>query len=210
MPGGAGRCGGEIKRGIFGVKFSEEMKMMLQIQQLSLQNQRVENLRAVQEDYQNLVQKLLNDLEMQIRSDIAGGKFTASIEGDSALPLSPVLQCSKIPQLEESPKLFYYETTNNTIVFRMAPLCRGIYDGKRMASKNVCIELTEAGRKLLGDFSEAAQQDGIALTFQPALMTKNGQVILPQFGVFEYVPNAKHGKKGVLNDFYVNIHYVIL
>ena len=88
----------------------------------------------------------------------------------------------------------------------MAP-CDG--SRSRLSGDKRC-RLTEAGRKLLGDFSEAAQQDGIALTFQPALMTKNGQVILPQFGVFEYVPNAKHGKKGVLNDFYVNIHYVIL
>ena len=83
------------------MKFSEEMKMMLQIQQLAIQKQKQENLRAAQADYSKLLQKILSDLKAQIRSDIASGKFSLKIEGDCELPAFPMVQCGAIPQLEE-------------------------------------------------------------------------------------------------------------
>ena len=192
------------------MKFSEEMKMMLQIRQLSLQNQKINNLRAAQADYTKLVQKLTADLKAQIRRDVTEGTLSLKIEGDMDLPLCPSVQCGTVPQLDEPSALFSYQTRDSLSYFCWAAVCRGIYDGKRMASKNVCIELTEAGRRLLSDLSATAQEEGIGLTFQPALLTRTGKVILPQFGQFENVPHPKHGKKGVLNDYFVNMHYEII
>ena len=192
------------------MKFSDEMKMMLQIQQLTIQKQKQANLRAAQADYSKLLQKILSDLKTQIRRDIASGKFTLKIEGDCELPVSPTVQCGTIPQLEEKSPLYDYQTIEGINYFCWTDICRGIYDGKRMASKNVCMELTEAGQRLMSDLICGALEDGIQLTFQPALHTKTETVILPKFGQYENVQSPKHGKKGVLNDFYVNMHYEIL
>lgn len=192
------------------MKFSDEMKMMLQIQQLTLQKQKQANLRAAQADYSKLLQKILSDLKAQIRHDIATGKFSLKIEGDCELQVSPMVQCDVIPQLEEKSPLYDYQTVDGINYFCWGEICRGLYDGKRMASKNVCIELTEAGKRLMSDLICGALEDGIQLTFQPALHTKTDTVILPKFGHYENVPGLRHGKKGVLNDFYVNMHYEIL
>ena len=189
--------------------FSEEMKMMLQIRQLALKEQKTANLRAVQEDYGKLVQKIVSDLETQIRSDIAEGRITLIIEGDADLPLTPMILCGKIPELEEPSDLFAYQMIGGLPHFCWAPLCSGIYDGKRMASKNVRITLTDAGKRLLNDISDAAQADGVLLTFRPAILTKKGKVILNAFGQYENIPGLHHGKKGVLCDYFVNMHYEI-
>lgn len=184
--------------------------MMLQIRQLELQNQKIASLRAAEADYSKLVQKLLTDLKAQIRSDITEGKFALKIEGDIDLPLNPSVQCDAIPQLDEESALFSYQSADGINCFCWGAIARGIYDGKRMASKNVCIELTDAGKRLLNDLSALAKEEGIALLFQPALYTRNGKVILAQFGQYENIPHPKHGKKGVLNDYFVNMHYEII
>lgn len=189
--------------------FSEEMKMMLQIRQLTLKEEKTANLRAVEEDYNRLVQKIVSDLETQIRLDVSEGRITLRIEGDAEMPLTPSVPCVKIPQLEEPSKLFVYQMIDGIPHFCWAPVCSGIYDGKRMASKNVCISLTDAGKRLLNDVSDAAEADGVILTFRPALIGKSGKVILNAFGQNENVPGPRHGKKGILLDYFVNMHYEI-
>lgn len=183
--------------------------MMQQIQQITLQKQKIESLKAAQEDYEKLVQKLVGDLKTEIRSGITAGIFADPIEGDLDLPLRPSAPCGTVPVLDEPSPYFSYDTSGRTNLFCWSPVCRGIYDGKRMASKNVCIELTDAGKKLLSDLTAAAREEGILLSYQPALVTRSGKVILPRFGQYEKVDHPQHGKKGVLENYFVNIHYVI-
>ena len=189
------------------MKFSEEMKMMLQLQHLS--RQKKTDVTAVQEDYERLLQQILSDLKNQIRHDLISEKFAAVIEGDFLLSPNPSVRCTKIPTLGDEPKMYFYRTAGNLHTFHWGPLCLGKYDGKRMASKNVLVELTAAGEKLLPDLSALAAEDGIQITCQPALNTKAGSVVLPAFGRFEKVTNPKHDKDGRLLEYCVNIHYLI-
>ena len=99
------------------MKFSEEMKMMLQIQQITIQNQKKASLKAAQDDYNKLVQKILSCLKAQIRRDMKAGKFTLSIEGDCELPNAPNVQCVAIPAIEEQSELYSYQTINNISYF---------------------------------------------------------------------------------------------
>ena len=192
------------------MNFSEEMKMMLQIQQMAIQNQKKASLKAAQDDYNKLVQKILSYLKAQIRNDIKAGKFALSIEGDCELPNSPNVQCGDIPALDEQSELYSYQVIDNVNCFCWSEICRGKTDGKRLASKNICVELTEAGQRLLDDLKCLAAEEGIQLDFQPILDTKSGKMILPKFGQFEKVPNLKRGKNGTLNDYYVNMHYKLV
>ena len=192
------------------MNFSEEMKMRLQIQQIAVQNQKKANLAAVQEDYSSLLQKLLSDLKEQIRCDVEAGRFTLSIEGDYALPIAPNVPCDAIPSLDEPSEMFSYQTIGSTHFFCWSDICLAIKDGKRLASKNISMELTEAGKRLLDDLAERALAEGIQLVFQPAVDTKHGTFILPKFGQYENVPKLKRGKIGNLNGYFVNVHYKIL
>ncbi len=192
------------------MNFSEEMKMMLQIQQLALQEQKNASLRAAQADYDKLVQKILSILKAQIRSNVKEGAFSLSIEGDCTLPNSPNVQCSSIPQTDEQSELYSYQMINNDSFFCWSEIFCIKYDGKRLASKNVSVELTEAGKRLLEDLKRCAAEDGIQIEFQPVLDTQNGKIVLPKFGKFEKVPELKRGKKGVLSSQYVNIHYKLV
>ena len=45
--------------------------------------------------------------------------------------------------------------------------------------------------------------------FRPAILTKKGKVILNAFGQYENIPGLHHGKKGVLCDYFINMHYEI-
>lgn len=192
------------------MNFSEEMKMMLQIQQLALQEQKKASLRAAQDDYDKLVQKILSILKAQIRNDVKEGVFSLSIEGDCTLPNSPNVQCSSIPQTDEQSELYSYRMINNSSYFCWSEICQIKYDGKRLASKNVSVELTKAGKQLLDDLNQHAAKDGIQIEFQPVLDMKSGKVILPKFGQFEKIPELKRGKKETLNDLFVNMHYKLL
>ena len=192
------------------MNFSEEMKMQMQIRQLTEQNQKKANLQAVQDDYSRLLQKLLSDLKEQIRSDMEAGIFTLAIEGDFALPIAPKVPCAAIPQLEEPQEMFSYQTADGIPHFCWADICLAIKDGKRLASKNISMELTEAGKRLLDDFSGLAAGEGIQLVFQPAVDTRHGKFILPKFGQYENVPKLKRGKIGNLNGYFVNVHYKIV
>ena len=167
------------------MNFSEEMKMKLQIQQLSVQNQKKANLQAVQEDYSRLLQKILSDLKEQIRCDMEAGAFTLAIEGDFELPNALRVQCAAVPPLEEPSELYSYQTIGDTNYFCWADICLGIKDGKRLASKNISLEQTEAGKRLLDDLSKLAAGEGIQLSYQPAVDTKHGKYILPKFGQFD-------------------------
>gem|GEM_PF-3255615 len=190
------------------MKFSEEMKMLQQVRQLSLMKKT--DTEAVEEDYQELLQKILSDLKEKIRKGIVAGAFDRDIAGDYELSPFHAMRCAKIPRLGDEPKLYYYETVGSIHMFHWLPLCIGKYDGKRMASKNVCIELTAAGEKLLADFSALAKAEGIHISCQPALHTKTDEsVVLPKFGTYEKVANPKHMKKGALSDFYINVHYML-
>lgn len=192
------------------VKFSEEMKMMLQIEQIEIQNQKKASLKSVQDDYNKLIQKILSCLKMQIRKDMEEKKFSYSIEGDCELSNSPNVKCLTIPTCNEKSELYSYQTIDNISYFCWTNICHGIKDGKRLASKNICVELTEAGKQLLSDLASCAAEEGILLEFQPALDTKNGKVILPKFGKYENVPKLKIGRNGTLNEYFVNMHYRII
>ena len=184
--------------------------MMLQIQQITAQNQLKAGLQAAQEDYNKLLQTLLSCLKAKIRSDITEGKFTTVIEGDCEISNSPNIQCNTIPQFESPSELFSYRTIDGSNYFCWNEICHGENDGKRFASKNICVELTAAGKRLLDDLKSVAYEDGIQLEFQPVLDMQNGKFILPKFGQFENVPALKRGKKGTLNGYFVNLHYKLL
>lgn len=189
------------------MKFSEEMKMLLQLQQLTKQNN--PNVDIIREDYDNLLKTLLDGLKSLIRNNLVSECYPVTIEGDYPLPRCPEIRCKQVPGSYEQSELYSYTQAGGVPVFHWAALCEASAEGRRFAAKTVQVTLTAAGERFTKDLTALAEAEGLLLTAQPAVQTKNGAVLLPDFGTPQKIAGFLTDRDSDAPECFVSMHYLI-
>lgn len=189
------------------MNFADEMKMLLEIQQQTRDNNPDADI--IREDCDRLLQKLLNSLKEHIRHRLVTESYPEKIEGDFELPLRPEVSCGKIPRVPSQKQFYSYCTKNGQPLLQWDAICIGATEGGLFIDRTVTVTLTRAGEELLARLIRAAEQEGISLRYIPAVTTKTGKTPLAKFGVPERVANPLTAGKGTLLHYCVLAHYEI-
>ena len=82
------------------MKFADEMKMLLQLQQQTKDNN--PDVDLIRGDCDRLHKKLMTALKEHIRHMLVTESYPEKIEGDFELPLRPSVTCKKIPRVPQT------------------------------------------------------------------------------------------------------------
>ena len=188
------------------MKFADEMKMLLQLQQQTKDNN--PDVDLIRGDCDRLHKKLMTALKEHIRHMLVTESYPEKIEGDFELPLRPSVTCKKIPRVPQTKQFYSYTTKNAQPVMTWEPICTASAAGGLFSDKSVTVTLTPAGEALLSRFMQEAEAEGISLRYFPAVMTRTGRVRLEKFGTPAQIDNPMT-VKGTPLHYCVLAHYEI-